>query len=183
VTYPFHPRGGTAVRVVGSKRRAGHRSPGGSAARQHAGAVPACIPETHRQRYPIKANRPNLRAQIRYPRAPPTSAHPQPSDQISIAPGSHPTQPHARSFTGGFGTTASVQAESSRWAVIRNPPHARPKSNCARYVRVTLDSDQKADILGRLKRAKSGYCQNPVGFVGTVMAMGEVCPFTLTNEP
>src|SRR5450631_638743 len=31
------------------------------------------------------------------------------------------TQPHARSFTGGFRTTAAVQAEASRWAVIRNP--------------------------------------------------------------
>ena len=63
---------------------------------------------------------PNLRAKQRH-RAPPTSAHPQPSNQISIARGRRPTQPHARSFTGGFRTTAPVQAELSRWAVIRNP--------------------------------------------------------------
>src|SRR5450432_621460 len=41
-------------------------------------------------------------------------------DQIAIAR-RPPTQPPARSFTGGFRTTAAVQAEASRWAVIRNP--------------------------------------------------------------
>jgi hypothetical protein len=29
--------------------------------------------------------------------------------------------PHARSFTGGFRTTAPMQGQPSRWAVIRNP--------------------------------------------------------------
>src|SRR5450631_3364723 len=43
-------------------------------------------------------------------------------DQIAIAR-RPPTQPPARSFTGGFRTTAAVQAEASRWAVIRNPSH------------------------------------------------------------
>src|SRR6266849_1772140 len=57
--------------------------------------------------------------------AKPTSAHPQPRDQISIARGSRPTPPHARSFTGGFRTTATVQAASSRVAVIRNPSQQR----------------------------------------------------------
>src|SRR5450432_790479 len=41
-------------------------------------------------------------------------------DQIAIAR-RPPTQPPARSFTGGFRTTAAVQAEASRWAVIRTP--------------------------------------------------------------
>ena len=49
------------------------------------------------------------------------SAHPHPRDQISIARGTRLTQPHARSFIGGFRTTAPVQAASSRMAVIRNP--------------------------------------------------------------
>jgi hypothetical protein len=62
----------------------------------------ACIPETHCQRYSIKADRPNQRALYRYPQAPPTSEHPHPRNQISIARGNRRTQPHARSFTGGF---------------------------------------------------------------------------------
>src|SRR5450631_2677089 len=45
-------------------------------------------------------------------------------DQIAIAR-RPPTQPPARSFTGGFRTTAAVQAEASRWAVIRNPSQKR----------------------------------------------------------
>ena len=61
----------------------------------------ARFPETDGQRYSIKADQPNLRAQQRH-RAPPTSANPQPRDQTSIARGGPPTQPHARSFTGGF---------------------------------------------------------------------------------
>jgi hypothetical protein len=46
--------------------------------------------------------------------------HREHRDQIAIV-WRPPTQPPARSFTGGFRTTAPVQAESSRWAVIRNP--------------------------------------------------------------
>jgi len=45
----------------------------------------------------------------------------QPRDQISIVRGSRPAQPHARSFIGGFRTTAAVQAASSRGAIVRNP--------------------------------------------------------------
>ena len=70
----------------------------------------ACIPETCRQRGSIKANQPNQPAQQRHPRAQPTSAHPHPRDQISIARGSRLTTPHARSFIGGFRTTAPVQS-------------------------------------------------------------------------
>jgi hypothetical protein len=43
--------------------------------------------------------------------------------QIAIAHGNVPASLPAGSFPGGFRTTAPVPAESSRWAVIRNPSH------------------------------------------------------------
>ncbi len=105
----------------------------------------AYIPETHRQRHSIKADQPNQRAQQRHARAPPTSAHPHPRHQISIACGGHRTHPHARSFTGGFRTTAPVQAASSRLAVIRNPSQKRKW----RRFQVMSALPHKADIDAR----------------------------------
>jgi hypothetical protein len=64
-------------------------------------------------------------AEFRTPTSAPSNLH---------SPSSRPTQPPARSFTGGFRTTAPVQAASSQWAVIRNHSHEEthaPQQNAA----------------------------------------------------
>src|SRR5882757_8525250 len=70
----------------------------------------------------------------------------------------------AGSFTGGFRTTAPVQAESSRWAVIRNPSHNRTcavaRSSALGYIIAFATSDQSSIVISQ-------------GFVGASMANDE----------
>jgi hypothetical protein len=86
----------------------------------------AHIPKIHHRPRPITADRPNHQPQSRNPKVPQRGARRRRHNQIAIARGSSRTQLPARSFPGGFRTTAPLQAQSSPWG--RHPkPFTKPE--------------------------------------------------------
>ena len=92
-------------------------------------------------------------------------AHPHQRHQISIARSSRPTQPPARSFTGGFRTTAPVQAASSRWAVIRNPSQERKSlEELGRTGSVLVSAPDGTSIHDRRRSSRTAIPASPPGW-------------------
>ena len=72
-----------------------------------------------------RAQQPPAAAITSRPRSGASRSPSTPQSNRHSARGTVGTSSPACSFPGGFRTTASVQAEPSRWAVIRNPSHIR----------------------------------------------------------